>query len=193
MITTPSRKRDNEQGFIVSIVRLYALGFQGGDMIRHFRPSDMESVLALETDCFPKSPYSQDMFEYIHSRDDVIFYVYEDDGKIIGDMAFEKEGHAITLAVRTDNRRKGVGKELMMAARDALSGRFLYFEVRESNSGAKLFYESLGGKKVGIIEEYYTDPRERAEVWVIAPGESTGNPYPFQLPEHVFSLLVNGG
>ena len=142
-------------------------------MIRPFRPSDMESVLALETDCFPKSPYSQDMFEYIHSRNDIIFYVYEDDGKIIGDMAFERGGHAITLAVRSDRRKKGIGTELMKAALDTITGALLYFEVRESNSGAIQFYERLGGKKVGIIEDYYTDTGERAEVWAIAPDGST--------------------
>jgi len=144
-------------------------------MIRHFRPSDMDSVLALETDCFPKSPYSQGMFEYIHSRNDVIFYIYEDDVKIVGDMAFERGGHAITLAVRSDHRKKGIGTELMKTALDTITGVLLYFEVRESNSGAKRFYEKLGGKKVGIIEEYYTDTGERAEVWAIAPDGSRGN------------------
>lgn len=134
----------------------------------------MEAILALETDCFPKSPYSQDMFEYIDSKNDIIFYVYEDNGKIVGDMAFEKGGHAITLAVRTDHRKKGIGTELMKAALNTIIGALLYFEVRESNSGAKRFYERLGGKKVGIIENYYTDTGERAEVWAIAPDGSTG-------------------
>ena len=136
-------------------------------MIRPFRLSDIDAVLAIEKECFPKSPYSRATFMGMHSDETISIYVSEENGEILGDMAFERVGHAITLAVGKEHRRKGVGRSLMGKALAEISGPYLFFEVRVSNETAIQLYRTLGGIKAGMIKGYYPDTGEDAELWII--------------------------
>jgi len=127
----------------------------------------MKAVLAIEGECFPKSPYPEATFLELHSNDNVFLYVYEENGIILGDVAFERGGHAITLAVGKRHRRKGIASALMGKALREISAPFLFFEVRVSNRTAKQLYETLGAIKAGMIRDYYHDTGEDAELWII--------------------------
>jgi len=136
-------------------------------MIRDFTLSDMDSILKIEKESFPKSPYSKSVFLDLHRNENVVLLVCVRDGEIVGDMVFGKNGHAVTLAVAAKHRRKGIAAALMKKSLELISGSFLYFEVRTSNQTAKEFYRHLGGVKVSDEKGYYTSPAENAEIWII--------------------------
>jgi ribosomal-protein-alanine acetyltransferase len=72
----------------------------------------------------------------------------------------EKNVHIRQLATAAENRRKGIGRSLMMECiergrqEDATS---VNLEVRKSNKPAIHLYESLGFKPTGIHQRYYRD------------------------------------
>jgi ribosomal-protein-alanine N-acetyltransferase len=81
-------------------------------------------------------------------------------GRAIGD-----EAEILNLAVRSDRRRRGVGRVLALALLEnyARAGAVRTFlEVRESNRSAIAFYEALGFSEVGRRPDYYRNPVEAA-------------------------------
>ena len=83
-------------------------------------------------------------------------------------MVFEKNGHAVTLAVAGKHRRSGIAAALMKRALELISGPFLFFEVRKSNLTAKELYRHLGAYKAMEKKGYYSSPSEDAEIWVLS-------------------------
>ena len=77
---------------------------------------------------------------------------------------WELENVAVAIAAR----RKGLGsiilKEFLQIVRQEKS-RAVFLEVRESNTGAQLFYEKLGFEKSGRRPDYYNHPKEDAIVY----------------------------
>jgi [ribosomal protein S18]-alanine N-acetyltransferase len=75
------------------------------------------------------------------------------------------EAHIVTLAVREDHRRRGIGALLVARAielaREA-EARSVTLEVRLSNTGAQALYERFGFRRAGIRKRYYTDNGEDA-------------------------------
>lgn len=57
------------------------------------------------------------------------------------------------MAVKTSHRRKGIGGELF--ARSLEKAERLWLEVRSKNSGAIRFYEKMGMRLVGKVDDYY--------------------------------------
>ena len=127
----------------------------------------MDSVMELESSCFPKAPYPREFFERVAHRSDFHFLVYEKDGLVVGDMVFDRNAHALTLAVSAECRRKGIATSLVRKALEMVESPLLFLEVRKSNRSAKSFYKTLGGRYVRGIEDYYTDPPEDGELWII--------------------------
>ena len=75
------------------------------------------------------------------------------------------EAHIVTVAVREDSRRRGLGELLVAEAIDAAAERLatlLTLEVRVSNTGAQALYQKYGFARVGIRKRYYTDNGEDA-------------------------------
>jgi len=77
------------------------------------------------------------------------------------------EAHIVTVAVREQYRRMGIGERLLIAsvelARDA-DQEVVTLEVRASNDAAQLLYEKYGFAKVGLRKRYYTDDNEDAVI-----------------------------
>ncbi len=77
------------------------------------------------------------------------------------------EAHVVTVAVREQYRRLGIGERLLIAsvelARDA-DQEVVTLEVRASNDAAQLLYEKYGFAKVGLRKRYYTDNNEDAVI-----------------------------
>ena len=66
----------------------------------------------------------------------------------------------MTLAVRPERRRRGLGQALVEAAlADPASAgaRRVYLEVRPSNLAARALYGSLGFTETGVRPRYYGD------------------------------------
>jgi ribosomal-protein-alanine N-acetyltransferase len=81
-------------------------------------------------------------------------------GYIIFWIRFEDEGHIISLAVDTKNRRKGIASELLESATDIFSRydvKKLKLEVRRGNKAARKFYNKMGFIEKNLMPSYYDD------------------------------------
>jgi [ribosomal protein S18]-alanine N-acetyltransferase len=89
--------------------------------------------------------------------------VAETDGRIAGFLIAsridDRECDLLNLAVAPDYRRRGIGRKLVQTLRESCPGT-IFLEVRESNSAARKFYQSLGFREVTIRPGYYNFPPE---------------------------------
>jgi ribosomal-protein-alanine N-acetyltransferase len=86
------------------------------------------------------------------------------------------EAHVISIGVRREERRRGVGELLLLGAFEAARRRqmdVLTLEVRKSNSGAQALYAKYGFREVGLRKKYYVDNGEDA---IIMTTPSIGTP-----------------
>ncbi len=77
------------------------------------------------------------------------------------------EAHLMSIAVRENKRRRGIGELLIIATIDMatrLEARLVTLEVRLSNLAAQKLYEKYGFMQVGVRRAYYVDNREDAVI-----------------------------
>ena len=77
------------------------------------------------------------------------------------------EAHIVTIAVREEHRRTGVGERLLLAAIDLatdMDQEVVTLEVRASNDGAQRMYEKYAFNRMGLRKRYYTDNNEDAVI-----------------------------
>ena len=87
------------------------------------------------------------------------------------------EGHIVTIAVRPECRRQGIGELLLVAALEAAieAGQDeVTLEYRISNHGARSLYERYGFNQVGVRARYYSDNQEDAVLMTTPPLRSSG-------------------
>jgi [ribosomal protein S18]-alanine N-acetyltransferase len=105
------------------------------------------------------------------------FLVAERDGRVAGFLVArqvaEGEFEVLNLAVDPAWRRQGVARRLFENWAAVHSGT-VYLEVRESNTPAIKFYNSIGFQSVGRRPEYYDYPPEAAVVMRFHPCYSVG-------------------
>ena len=66
--------------------------------------------------------------------------------------------HLNLLAVRAEHRRQGLGRQLIvwLSASAVAAGIFrIDLELRETNFGARAFYQSLGFQSLDVVRGYY--------------------------------------
>jgi len=122
--------------------------------IRKFKIEDINKILEIEVEAFPKTAYSKETFLSYASSSPDNFIVIEAGKDIVGYIIFDISGHIHSTAVKPTYRRKGFGKMLFMHASKCAKKR-LWLEVRSKNSGAIKFYKRLGMKIIGKIPDYY--------------------------------------
>ncbi len=86
------------------------------------------------------------------------------------------EGHVVTIAVRPELRREGIGELLLVAVLDAAmdAGQDLVtLEYRVSNHAARALYEKYGFSQVGVRARYYSDNQEDAVLMTTPPLRSS--------------------
>jgi len=82
------------------------------------------------------------------------------DGFVLGRVAAD-EAEILTLAVRPDARRSGVGRALMAAAMESAivaGADRMFLEVAEDNAAARALYAELGFEEIGLRPRYYERP-----------------------------------
>jgi len=122
--------------------------------IRKFKIGDINKILEIEEQAFPKTAYPKETFlNYGNSFPDT-FTIIEAGDDIIGYIIFDRGGHIHSTAVKRTYRMKGFGKMLFIHAAKCAQKR-LWLEVRSKNSGAITFYKRLGMKITGKIPNYY--------------------------------------
>jgi ribosomal-protein-alanine N-acetyltransferase len=134
--------------------------------IRRFEDDDIDQVLEIEKQSFPKSAYSKEVIlTYARMLPDT-FMVAVLGHEIGGYILFETSGHVLSMAVKTASRRKGTGMALLMHARQRSEGR-LWLEVRSKNVSAIAFYRKAGMEITGRVPKYYGDD----DALIMAAGE----------------------
>lgn len=129
-------------------------------IIRPFLFSDLEAILQIEKQSFPKSPYDANTFLNLYTLYPETFLVYRDTNlnqneEILGYIIFSQDGHILSIAVHPQHRRKGIASQLLQRAMKIPRLKKLWAEVRKSNRGAQAFYFRMGFKFMGIIPNYY--------------------------------------
>ena len=129
---------------------------------------DVEDVLAIQAACREIAQWS--MWEYDRvARGELAGWVFEDDaGGIAGFIVarrIDRDLEILNFAVRSTERRKGIGAALLTQAKQwgaAFAAQQAFLEVRESNLAALQFYEKRGFRVTGKRPRYYAAPIEDA-------------------------------
>ena len=147
-------------------------------MIRSFSFSDLDSILQIENQSFPKSPYDWTTFLNLHYLYPETFLVYVNTSRgqkkeeILGYIIFTQDGHIISIAVHPQDRRKGIGAQLIQRAMKTPHLKKVWAEVRRSNQGAQAFYAKLGFQITGSIPNYYGNEDALIVQWTPVAHES---------------------
>jgi ribosomal-protein-alanine N-acetyltransferase len=146
--------------------------------IRPFSLSDIDSILQIENQSFPKSPYDRTTFFNLHFLYPKTFLVYVNttrvhrEAEIWGYIIFTLEGHIISIAVHPQHRRKGIGRELLKQAMKNSQPKKVWAEVRRSNQGAQTFYSKMGFQIAGLVPNYYQNEDALIVQWTPAMHKS---------------------
>jgi len=124
--------------------------------IRKFKREDIQKILEIEEEAFPKTAYPKETFLYYAARVPDHFMILESGDDMAGYIIFDMDGHIHSTAVKPVHRRKGFGKMLFMHALVSAKKR-LWLEVRSKNRGAIAFYESMGMEIRAKVANYYGD------------------------------------
>jgi len=133
----------------------------GPVVIRKALLSDFDKIVEVESSSF-KRPYPPTLLlSLLHLHSDM-FYVALVDGEVVGYVVGARRrdgsGHVISIAVKPEWRRRGIGVKLMEALLDAFKERGLkraLLEVAVSNEEAVAFYKRLGFKVTTLLKGYY--------------------------------------
>lgn len=137
--------------------------------LRHMTLRDLDAVLEIEQASFP-TPWSRNMFEGELVRSDRVWVVAECGERLLGyagGLLMADEAHVMNIAVRSDERRMGVGAALLSRVVEEAMGRGAHratLEVREHNEAAIALYEMAGFHDVGKRPGYYSETREAAVI-----------------------------
>ncbi len=140
--------------------------------IRAFRPSDLETLAAMDQSCFPPGiAYSRQQLAGFIAAPGARTWVATEGATSVGFLVGERIGretvHINTIDVLEAWRRRGVGKILMDAAEAwarSKGAKAISLETSRDNRVAQRFYQSRGFTKVGEIEGYYQDGKT---AWVM--------------------------
>jgi ribosomal-protein-alanine N-acetyltransferase len=124
--------------------------------IRIYRMEDINQILEIEQQAFPKTAYPKEAFLSYADRFSDHFVVIEFGEDILGYMIFDADGHIHSMAVQPTHRRQGLGTMLFMHAAKCAK-KSLWLEVRSENKGAIAFYKRMGMEVAGRIQGYYGD------------------------------------
>jgi len=136
-------------------------------IIRTMREDDIPSVLEIEHVSFSTQWSRQSFLNEMYNKYSFLkVALFEENiiGYICADY-LHHEARILNLAVHPDFRRRGVATMLLNDIKNALKTQgcvFLYLKVRESDTGAREFYERLGFKTETVRKKYYGNPDENA-------------------------------
>ena len=142
-------------------------------LIRSISNDDIKAILEIERTSFPM-PWEIGIFQVLARQEGrvtagqhkmIVMHVAELEGEIVGYIVWEedfrwKEGRILNVAVRKQNRKKGLGQLLLQHAFNALRTHTIArceLEVRESNWEAQRLYESVGMHMYGRMRDYYRE------------------------------------
>ena len=123
-------------------------------IIREFEPGDIDEILEIERQAFPKTAYSRELLLHYSAHYPETFVVMETGKGLVGYIIFDKSGHIHSTAVKAAHRRRGFGTMLFRYALKYVD-RKVWLEVRSRNIGALEFYKAMGMRVSGRVPNYY--------------------------------------
>lgn len=145
-------------------------------IIRDYSIRDFNDVLEIDKEAFnPRNP-SFDMFVYLTYCNDLL--VADVGNRIAGyvvTMDVDKfTGKIVSIAVRKEFRRHGIGEALLREAIKRLKARGkkkVALEVRVSNKAAQELYKKFGFRIVETIPSYYSDGEDACYMVLLLTGQ----------------------
>lgn len=138
--------------------------------VREFRQDDFETLWKIDQECFvPGISYSRLELRYYMKRPGAFTLVAENRqpelaphtaGFIIAEATRKQVGHVITIDVRSEARRFGVGSILIGSAEQRLQSMqctAVYLETAVDNLPALAFYKRHGYVIVKTERRYYSN------------------------------------
>ncbi len=130
-------------------------------LIRSFDPRDSSDIMRIDAESFNTTNPTYDLFIYLTYGNDIL--VADIGGMVVGYIVLsykEEEAKIMSLAVKREFRRKGIGKILLKEAIKKAkqnSKKRMLLEVRISNTPAQNLYKKFGFEIAGVLESYYFD------------------------------------
>jgi ribosomal-protein-alanine N-acetyltransferase len=149
--------------------------------IRLATTDDIRAILTLQQKAREAAHWTQSDYQHLMQDPGGTILVAELDTmeppKLLGFAAFHRiidEVEVRNMAVDPAHRQQGVGRALLVAARERMlkaGTKRLFLEVRTSNKPAQSLYFSIGFSLYSIRKDYYRDPPEDALVlaWELYP------------------------
>ena len=127
----------------------------------------LPQVAALEKACF-SDPWSTESFA-CELENPLSLWLVALDGETVagyvGSQSVFDEADIMNVAVRTEYRRRGVARALLLELERRLAQNCVTtvaLEVRASNEPARRLYAALGYAQAGLRKNYYFHPKEDA-------------------------------
>ncbi|MFF0264946.1 GNAT family N-acetyltransferase [Kribbella sp. NPDC004536] len=130
--------------------------------IRAVVADDLPSLVALDAVCFGAEAWSEiawvDEFERL-SEDRVVLVA--DEGAVVGFVVLllppvvEDVVEVLRIAVAPEERRTGIGGQLMTIALERCAGRTVLLEVAAGNESARALYAGFGFEEISRRRGYY--------------------------------------
>lgn len=131
--------------------------------VRDFQPEDFETLWRMDQECFaPGVSYSKPELMSFINRTGAFTLVAADAKEIQGFIVIQggKAGHVITIDVRPQARRSGVGSLLLRGAEERLASagsRMINLETAVDNVSALAFYKRHGYSVIRTWPRYYAN------------------------------------
>ena len=159
-------------------------------LLDRFSLKDLDKVIEINLVCLPEN-YIPSFFLDIYKNCPDAFLVAKVDGEVVGyimcrlESGFSdlkrfrltKKGHVVSVAVKNEYRKKGIGTTLLEEAIIALkkySVTECFMEVRTSNHEAINLYRKMGFELVRKTQGYYQDGADALLMRLNFSGSKTG-------------------
>lgn len=144
----------------------------GAFEVREFQDQDLEAAYRLDQACYPPGiAYSRYALREFLNEPGARAWVADEEvtpalpkaglvGFIIVRRVGADRGHVITLDVREDRRRRGLGRRLLETAEAWLAAqgvKRVRLETAVDNAAAVAFWQKTGYQIVGLLPRYYLD------------------------------------
>ncbi|EXJ23591.1 Ribosomal-protein-S18p-alanine acetyltransferase [Alkalibacterium sp. AK22] len=123
------------------------------------------------------SPWSLEQFSETLVRTDLIFFVAEQNKRLlgyIGGQLLGEEAELYLLVVDPPHHQQQVASQLMEAYKSwciSEGVKLIFLEVRASNNRARRFYSKQGFSEIASRKQYYTKPAEDAIIMKCTIGK----------------------
>lgn len=152
-------------------------------MIRPANSKDVDELLRLEHACFDHDLLTRTDFRNALRAAKSLILVEDDGGSLAAYALLRmqgRKGHLLSLAVDPEQRRRGLGRALILAAEEAAlarGARHMQLELREDNGAAAALYASLGYRHHGTWLAYYEDESDAHCMQKTLAGEPGAEPH----------------